>query len=440
MVFSYKYIDKFIPSGTKAVLHNNGHRVPCYIDNNTLRVNHDDKIIEYSGFSKIFVGQPYYQTWPSGLVYAKNAYGNTLLLEVDQCNYVLFENDQVYHFTTEEPIIEFVSTIGNNDVPYCYALTKNYVYELTMFWEFYNISELKRGKVLISTDEYILYDDDIHALKNVPDNAKFHISSTVLVDDGKIIVSTFVPKDIPKYNIILKNPAANLSEDEYIKVIDSNPYALAYIEKQTEDMVLYAMKKNILSFKVAKVQTLDIIKYLFSQIKKCDNVVERLVGFVDPSLDVPEDMWIELIKRVPGVFSSIKIKKTFSMTREAIKGNLHNTYWIDAEYTDDLIDEFPRMLLKMSRKVSKEFGLKHFKEFKEVIRYMDMKDVTDDMFLEYFDNDGPIYEEFKGRLTDPKVIKAAVNSWLRDKRWCHILSVIDEKMIEKDDLDKIKTL
>lgn len=62
--------------------------------------------------------------------------GNSILLRVAEESgkhtYVLI-GDSVTEFETDEPIIEFVSSVGNNCVPYPYAVSKSYVYSL---WDF----------------------------------------------------------------------------------------------------------------------------------------------------------------------------------------------------------------------------------------------------------------------------------------------------------------
>lgn len=55
--------------------------------------------------------------------------GNSVLLEIANNKYV-FIGDAIYEFSTSSPIVEFFSMIGNSDVPYPLALTKDNVYFL----------------------------------------------------------------------------------------------------------------------------------------------------------------------------------------------------------------------------------------------------------------------------------------------------------------------
>ena len=55
--------------------------------------------------------------------------GNSVLLEIANNKYV-FIGEVIFEFSTSSPVIEFFSMIGNNDVPYPLALTKDNVYFL----------------------------------------------------------------------------------------------------------------------------------------------------------------------------------------------------------------------------------------------------------------------------------------------------------------------
>jgi len=51
--------------------------------------------------------------------------GNTILLEVGPKKYIWIGNGGIYEFQAEAEIVEFQSPIGNNDVPYAFAIDKN---------------------------------------------------------------------------------------------------------------------------------------------------------------------------------------------------------------------------------------------------------------------------------------------------------------------------
>ncbi|ARF08163.1 hypothetical protein Catovirus_1_213 [Catovirus CTV1] len=60
----------------------------------------------------------------------KSHIGNTILLEISRNKY-MYINYQIYSFETDEKITDLYSPIGNNDVPYAYAVSKNYIYLLS---------------------------------------------------------------------------------------------------------------------------------------------------------------------------------------------------------------------------------------------------------------------------------------------------------------------
>ena len=68
----------------------------------------------------------------------KYTYGNSLLILNGKNNYyhVCYG---VFNFKTSEPIINYFSPIGNNDVPMPYAISKNYTYDFTKFMYIKNV-------------------------------------------------------------------------------------------------------------------------------------------------------------------------------------------------------------------------------------------------------------------------------------------------------------
>lgn len=56
-----------------------------------------------------------------------NFHGNTILIQETKTSYIEI-GQQIYRFTTDEEITDYVSPIGGNDVPYPIAYTNNYVY------------------------------------------------------------------------------------------------------------------------------------------------------------------------------------------------------------------------------------------------------------------------------------------------------------------------
>lgn len=75
-------------------------------------------IKQYNNVKKVFPGRDY-----SGY----SEHGNSILLELPLGKYV-YIGDSIYEFTSQEPILKYYSWLGNNDVPYPVALSKNYAF------------------------------------------------------------------------------------------------------------------------------------------------------------------------------------------------------------------------------------------------------------------------------------------------------------------------
>lgn len=65
--------------------------------------------------------------------------GNTILMYMhkvlERFYYILIEGNQISEFTTSEEIVKYISTVGNNSVPYPYAETKSFVIDFVRFTE-----------------------------------------------------------------------------------------------------------------------------------------------------------------------------------------------------------------------------------------------------------------------------------------------------------------
>ena len=57
----------------------------------------------------------------------EQANGNTMLIKITNYRYI-FVGWCIYQFDTDEELIDYVSPLGNNDVPYPIAYGINYVY------------------------------------------------------------------------------------------------------------------------------------------------------------------------------------------------------------------------------------------------------------------------------------------------------------------------
>ena len=73
-------------------------------------------------YDKLFIGK----NVAKYSVYKGSYLGSTILIEFKN-KYILISN-KIYEFETKEPIIKFISIMGNSSVPYPFALTEHYAY------------------------------------------------------------------------------------------------------------------------------------------------------------------------------------------------------------------------------------------------------------------------------------------------------------------------
>jgi hypothetical protein len=100
----------------------------------------------YDNVEKVFVGKHRDISLPT-----KYFDGNSLLLKLhgEDKRYVWI-GENIYEFSTPEPITKYNSYVGNNDVPYPVAFSKNYVYFLLAPPKQYDLSYTYSGGELAS--------------------------------------------------------------------------------------------------------------------------------------------------------------------------------------------------------------------------------------------------------------------------------------------------
>lgn len=89
--------------------------------------NYTNLVNSYNNVKQIFIGKSVKGDDANGN--NKFGLGNSVLLEIANNKYV-FIGETIYEFSTYSPITDFFSMIGNSDVPYPLALTKDSVYFL----------------------------------------------------------------------------------------------------------------------------------------------------------------------------------------------------------------------------------------------------------------------------------------------------------------------
>lgn len=123
---------------------NYSHPFRVYIDNNNVHVfkldNSDLDSENYSTFvssftaKEIFIGKsPLNKMTEFSHGHGPQFDGNSILLKIDTYDYI-FIGDMIFSFKTKYEIVTFLSHVGNNDVPYPYAIDtdNNYYFLLGM--------------------------------------------------------------------------------------------------------------------------------------------------------------------------------------------------------------------------------------------------------------------------------------------------------------------
>jgi hypothetical protein len=92
------------------------------IDTSSFKLKKYNNLIETFNPDKIFIGKsPLSPMTEFSGGHGPEFDGNSILLKINENEYV-FIGDQIYSFKTNHQIVSFVSPVGNNDVPYPYAI------------------------------------------------------------------------------------------------------------------------------------------------------------------------------------------------------------------------------------------------------------------------------------------------------------------------------
>lgn len=115
-------------------------------------------------YQNIFIGKdPMY----------KNYTGNSILIELLD-NLYMYIGSEIYTFKTDEKITKYFSPVGNSDVPYPYAISKNYVY-LMIEYIYYD------KKLAFDQDFYGVYYGHIKKVPKIDKNNVFKMNIKKLI-------------------------------------------------------------------------------------------------------------------------------------------------------------------------------------------------------------------------------------------------------------------
>jgi hypothetical protein len=83
----------------------------------------EKNVLTLNKFKRVFVGR----NMPSQSYYKQPFTGNSILIEIKHLTYI-YIGESIKQFRTPEPIIKYVSNMGNSSVPYPYALSDDFAY------------------------------------------------------------------------------------------------------------------------------------------------------------------------------------------------------------------------------------------------------------------------------------------------------------------------
>ena len=94
-----------------------------------------------------------------------NFNGNTILLEVEDKKYVSFSGLEIFEFRTDDKILDNISLMGNNMIPYTFAIGEKYTYFISTHYNFIGNDKSEEG-MSINASNNSLDPYDCHLSKN----------------------------------------------------------------------------------------------------------------------------------------------------------------------------------------------------------------------------------------------------------------------------------
>lgn len=221
--------------------HNNGDRpFKVEISKNLVRVFSNNKKLLTFDAKKVFIGESpknKMTTFSGG--HGPKFVGNSILLKLCDNKYEFIGNS-VFSFTTHSEIISFISPVGNNDVPYPYAIDKDG--NIYLMIENVVLKYNKNLNKLIKKydDPYLYYYKaqliTLDIRSNPPKKPLYKICSNEVIkyyidDDQYTLTYTPNPKEnykrlIPEYGkhmyiIDSKNNKLKLTQKKYINLMNN---------------------------------------------------------------------------------------------------------------------------------------------------------------------------------------------------------------------------
>ena len=79
--------------------------------------------------------------------------GNTLLLEIENNEYVYISGYEILKFKTDDKIVDYISLMRNNMIPYTFAVGEKYTYFISTHYKFIENDKMEQGTLLNATND-----------------------------------------------------------------------------------------------------------------------------------------------------------------------------------------------------------------------------------------------------------------------------------------------
>ena len=137
------------------IQHNYGSRLLVVIDNNVVYVykyekcKFDKPFLSFQA-KNIFIGKSMIcaMTEFSGALDNPDFDGNTLLLECENNEYVYISGCEILKFKTGDKIVDYISLLGNNMIPYTFVVGEKYTYFISEHYKFIGNDKIEEGSLL----------------------------------------------------------------------------------------------------------------------------------------------------------------------------------------------------------------------------------------------------------------------------------------------------
>lgn len=221
---------------TEYVLYNNKDPPFKVVVNNDIlfvyranKANEGNCVLKIQG--EIFVGKsPKNKMTKFNHKYGHKFNGNSFLIcNKNDCVYVGYE---IFSFTSLDQINYYVSPIGNDDIPYPYAVDKSNNYYL--FSENVVIKNNKKFKEQGYSDPYDYYYDDDLITSDYDVKNGYKIYNSYYIGDNQYILKHFVPlgehcnRGELMYFKVVNNRKNIISREEFYKLIENFNVVMGY--------------------------------------------------------------------------------------------------------------------------------------------------------------------------------------------------------------------